>query len=237
MSPAARRAARSVVPSDYAELFTEYHHFVRRRVLALGIEERNADDVTSDLLVRFMEKRSLEQYDPTLTFEKAGMMRTCSFPTYIGRFVDKHVLGLRDKQNKQRRREPLVCDIPITIDSGGEPVSWVEYNQDKFGKTTPGHEDDVVHLILAEGLADQMRSYLADVPPRNVFDHCNLVAVFDVIVGQVLHRDHVDFEDMARQLNVSPTTANNYCWRVRELLCEATGRPLPPKRRHKKARA
>ncbi len=224
-------AARPAAPSDYTELFRNYHHFVRRRVIAHGIEERNADDVTSDLLVRFMEKRSLERYDPTLTFEKAGILRTCSFPTYIGSFVDKHVLGLRDKQNKQRRREPLVCDVPISADNGGEPVTWVEYNEERLGRVEPSHEDHVIHLILAEGLVEQMRAYLADVPPRNAFDHCDLVAVFNLIVAQVLSNDHLDFQQLAADLGVSPTTANNYCWRVRELLCDVAGRPVPPKRR------
>lgn len=229
MSIVASGADYSGAPRNYAELFKDYRGFVRKRVIAKGIEERNADDVTGDLLLRFMERGSLEKYDPTLTFDRAGKMRTATFKTYIGGFVDMNVQGHRDRQRKRRSREPLVCDMSVESDNGGT-VTWAELNEETYGTAHPGHEEDVLDVVMAEGLIESMRAFLSDIPPRNAYDKCDLVAVLDGVVEQILDKGVLDFEVLAEKLNVSPTSVNKYYWRMRELLCEATGRPVPKKR-------
>ncbi len=230
MSTVVNEAAESGrVPRDYAEVFQTYAPHVRRRVIAHGIEDQNADDVTSELLLRFMERGSLEKYDPDRQFATAGQMRTASFETYLYRHVDIAVQGHRDKQNKQRTREPLVCDLVLS-ESGGGTTTWAQRNEERFGVSKAGHEDDVLTMVVTENLVAQMREYLATIPPRNAYDRCDLVAVLDGVVEQILMSGHVDFELLARQLNVSPTSVNKYYWRMRELLCHATGRPVPGKR-------
>lgn len=229
MSTVVNEAADSGrVPRDYAELYAKYHTFVRRRVIARGIEEQNADDVTSELLLRFMERGSLEKYDPEKRFPTAGRMRTASFETYLGGHVDITVQGHRDKQNKQRTREPLVCDL--ILNANGGTATWAQVYEERFGVSQSGHEEDVLAMVVTEGLVGQMREYLATIPPRNAYDKCDLVAVLDGVVQQILHLGYVDFEVLAEQLGVSATSVNKYYWRMRELLCQATGRPIPRKR-------
>ncbi len=221
---------KSAVPQDYAELFRLYYDFVVRLVSIKGIDDANKEDVASDLLVRFIQRRSLEKFDPSLTFMRDGELRPANFRTYLSAFVESYVRGYRDRQQKNKTRESLILDVPVESPNNGGRVSWVELNAFEYGKSLPSHEDDVVSLVVQENMVASLRAYLATIPKRSAGDQCDLVALLDAIVAQIRATGEYSVEALREKFGVSSTSMHNWVWWMKELLCEATGHPVPPKR-------
>lgn len=217
-------------PKDYAELFRIYYVYVVRLVHKHGIDENHKEDVASDILAKFFERGFLEVFDPSLSFPYKGEMRPARFRSFLSKFVLRYLRGHLDKQKRNARREWNVCDLlvegPIT---GGVGVRWV----DIYGEPHPDHEDEVLDGVISDDLIRGLRDYLADVPPRNEYDRCDLVVLFDAMVEQIKDKGEYDMYALAQRFGVSYTTAHNWMWMLRAHLCEATGRPLPAKRPRK----
>ncbi len=218
------------VPADYSELFQNYYGFVVRLVSIKGIDDANKEDVASDLLLRFLQRRSLEKFDPTLIFERDGELRPANFKTYLSAFVESYVRGYRDRQQKNRQREALLLDVTVESSDNGGRVSWVELNAQEYGQSQASHEDDVLSMVVQENMVRSLRAHLATVPRRNATDRCDLVALLDAIVVQIRASGDYSVEKLREQFGVSSTSMHNWVWWMKELLCEATGHPVPPKR-------
>jgi hypothetical protein len=218
-------------PADYADLFRIYYPYVVLLVKRAGVDPQNAEDVASEILLRFQERDFLNAFDPTLTFEYQGELRPARFKSFLSKFVLVYTRGLRDRYTRQNTREmQIIDDMWDADDPAISPWrTWVSNHT-----TIPGHEDDVVACLVEESIVAEMRAYLATIPRRSRFDTCNLVALFDAMVDQVRRTGTYSATDLRRIFGVSSTAMHTWIRWLRINLANYLGRSLPepkPRRR------
>jgi len=210
-------------PADYAELFEIYYDYVVTLVRRMGIEESRKEDVASEILLRFMERDFLAEFDPTMVFHYDGQDRPARFKSFLTKFVLIYVRGHKDKQQRQSGRELLICDRPIGANAD---ATWI----DVFGDAVDGADADVLAVLDEQALVDQLRDYVAAVPRRSQFDTCDLVKLFDAVVAQVREEGAWNVTELRRQFGISSTAMHSWLWWLRTNLAHALGRPVPAKR-------
>jgi hypothetical protein len=233
-------------PKDYADFFSTYRQYTINFLLQLGITEDNVEDVASDIQLRFMERRSLEKFDPDLNFYYRGRMHPARFRSYYSRAVEMYSRGLRDKQKKIARRELQICDVhlntsnnsgsnAVDVHGGGQSGqgSWAEI----YGEANPDHSDGVLDMMVEETEADAVRRILAQVPPRNAQDRCDLVAMYDAVRVQVLAYGEYDLAVLAKKFGVSSTAIHSWNWWLKENMAVIYGREVPAKRPRRSRRS
>jgi hypothetical protein len=196
---------------------------------ALGIDENNKEDVACEVLLRFMERGSLEKFDPSLTFYYRGQMRPARFKSYLSRAVDKYTRGYRDKQNKLACREALLCSTTPNNNkdtSVSAAVSWA----DIYGDSHDDHADGVLDMITEQAEADGVRTLLARVPRRSAHDRCDLAALYDAVRTQILAFGEYDITILKEHFGVSSTAMHTWMWWLKENLAAIYGLPVPARR-------
>lgn len=220
-------------PSNYADLFTIYYSYVINLCGQFGIDDNNKEDAASEILTRFMERRSLEKFDPHLEFEYRGEARPARFKSYLSRAVDMYSRGIRDKQHKLARREYQINDVvPVPGQHqsewilGSANARWVEV----FGEATPDPADGVHDMFDEEVEANTVRALLAQVPLRSTQDRCDLVALYDAVRIQILTYGEYDISVLKDRFQVSTTAMHSWMWWLKTNLATIYGRPVPAKR-------
>lgn len=217
-------------PSDYAELYRIYYRYVVNLVGAFGIDDNNKEDVASDILATFFARGFLEKFDPALVFEYKGQQRPARFKSFLSRFVTTYVRGHCDKQRRLHSREVQICDVLMgqgeAYGGSSNGSRWAEL----YGEVSPGHEDDVLEILMEEDMASGLRAYLADVPRRSASDSCDLVALFDEVRRQCLERGAYDITRLKEIFGVSSTAMHTWVWWLKENLAAALGLPVPARR-------
>jgi hypothetical protein len=197
-------------------------------------------------MLRFMERGSLAKFNPDLSFPYMGEMRPARFRSYYSRAVEMYSRGLRDKQKKLAHREFQICDIHFTagnlssnnIDAqGGGNKSAIANWAETFGETNLDHSDGVLDMMVEEAEADAVRRILAQVPPRNAQDRCDLVALYDAVRVQILAYGEYDIPRLTEKFGVSSTAMHSWMWFLKENLAVIYGLPVPPKRPRRTRRA
>lgn len=185
-------------PADYAELYEHYFGFVRNIVIKAGIRVEDADDVTHEMLCKFMEKDALAWYDGDMMHSHAdGGKRKARFPTFLAGFVGKYVLNERDKQYRRARREVLSDEtVPMADESAAHDV--------------------LAGVEIAEWVA-QAEQHLESIPMRGRRD---LARVFRLAVQQVALDGKADRKQIARELEVSDTAVCSMFRDMRSVLDE-----------------
>lgn len=222
-------------PKDYDDLFRTYYEYVVNLCGQFGIDENNREDAASEILTRFMERESLEKFDPELTFDYRGELRPARFKSYLSRAVDMYSRGIRDKQQKLARRERQICDTtPVaeslrssfTYLSTANQASWAEV----FGVPVQDHADGVHDVIDWETEAHAIKRMLRTVPRRNSHDRCDLPELFDAVCAQVLAYGEYDIAILKDKFGVSTTAMHSWMWWLKENIAHFYGREVPPKR-------
>lgn len=224
-------------PKNYADLFEQYYPYVVNLCASLGIDENNKEDVACEVLLRFMERDSLEKFDPDLSFYYRGQMRPARFKSYLSRAVDMYTRGHRDKQNKLARREALIADkndlesnnILGTDNSNSD--TWIHY----FNRQGD-HADGVLDMMTEEAEAEGIRAILARVPRRSAHDRCDLVALYDAVRTQVLTFGEYDITVLREHFGVSSTAMHTWMWWLKENLASIYGIPVPARRPRRMSR-
>lgn len=225
-------------PKDYAAVFEQYYWYVVNLVSQFGIDDNNKEDVACEVLLRFMERGSLEKFDPELAFEYRGSMRPARFKNFLSRHVDLYTRGQRDKLKKQKHREVQICDVNFhdngtktnsgnggrSATSGDDP--WVEV----YGTANEDHADRILDTMTEQSEADTVRQLLALVPARNSHDQCDLVALYDAVRAQVLAFGEYDISILKDRFNVASTTMHTWVWWLKANLAHIYGVPVPAKR-------
>lgn len=214
-------------PRDYAELFDIYYAYVVNLVHHLGIHESRKEDVASEILTRFLERDFLAKFDPTLVFTHEGKQHPARFKNFLSKFVASYVRGHYDKQQRLTSREVLYSGVDNDSSNSTPPDAWF----DKLTREHPEIEDHLLDMVAEQELATGLRSYLHGIARRSPYDTCDLVALFDAVAEQIRDLGEVNIEKLKDKFQVSNTAMHNWMWWLRENLCEATGRPVPPKRR------
>lgn len=221
------RIDHTAPPSDYEDLYRKYFDYVTALVRRHGIlDDASAEDVAADILMRFFQKDYLSIFDPTMTFEYHGESRPAKFKSFLSKVVLSYLRGYWDKQKRLMTFEPLLCDRPMSDLDGGPRVTWL----DLHAEDAADHALDVIEGVDSGRLIAYLRGYLKTIPRRSRFDQCDLVALFDAIVEQVLVEDRFSVTALRERFGVGPTAMHSWIWWLRENLAEALGRDLPAKR-------
>jgi hypothetical protein len=222
-------------PRDYADLFKTYYSYVINLCGQFGIDENNKEDAACEILLRFMERGSLEKFDPSLRFDYKGEQRPARFKSYLSRAVDMYSRGIRDKQHKLARREQQLCDtVPIgpalqreqSYQSTANLASWAEV----FGVGQDDHADAVENMIDFDAESAALRAMLAEIPRRNSHDRCDLAELFDAVRAQVTAFGEYDIAILKDKFGVSTTAMHSWMWWLKANVAHFYGRPLPAKR-------
>ncbi len=220
-------------PHSYEDMHRTYFPYIVSLCSVNGIDENNKEDVASEIFLRLMERRFLDQFDPTLVFEYQGQKRPARFKSFLSSVVVTYVRGHYDKQMRLKRREPQLIDTPNrpagNADPGGLPGDgrpWIEVH----GPEHPDHADAVLDKILEEDNADAVRAFLADIPPRSSHDRCDLVALYTAVREQILEFGVYDIKKLTELFAISSTAMHTWMWWLKANLAELYDLPLPPKR-------
>jgi len=210
-------------PADYAAFFRQYRSYVITLVKKVGIDPQHAEDVASEIMLRFMERDFLKEFDPTLTFVYQGEIRPARFKSFLSRFVLIYARGHRDKQLRQMTRELLLVDSP-QIEDG---TSWMDGYQ-----TVPGADEDVLGRLAEGERIAEVRAYLSTIPKRSRFDTCDLIKLFEQVLIQLREKGYEkpNVSELQRHFAISSTAAHSWLWWLRSNIATALGRPLPAKR-------
>lgn len=124
--------AVSGCPDDYAELFEVYWPMMKKTVAHAGIAKEDVEDVTMEILTKFMEKGGLDHYDPNYIVdvgshpEVAGpRRRPAKFGSMLRGFTSTYVLALRDKQKIKHHRETHRLDALVNPDEDTEFIDFL----------------------------------------------------------------------------------------------------------------
>lgn len=215
-------------PKNYADLHRQYYTYVVAFVHKLGIHEDNAEDVASDILLRFYERNFLAEFDPTLTFSYKGKVYPARFKNFLSQFVFQYARGHLDKQRRTKRRERTILNAEVSAQMRGQMNAWMV--GDILLPLIDDHADSVHDQMVADDLVTELRDYLKTIPPRNEYDMLDLVALFDEVVAQIYEFGEYNTTKLREKFNVSHTAMFSWIWLLRGHLCACLNRELPAKR-------
>lgn len=193
-------------PSDYTEFWRQYRPVAIRVLARYGIERDIREDMASEVCARFFERDFLRVYDPDKVIVRGGISSPTNFQAFFNGFVSKYALGYRDRLGQVRRHEVPFLDSAFDTPESSRPAP-----------------PDVVHglgRVEDQVYWAQAREWLAQVPRRSPQDICDLVALFDFVVGGVLERGRARQADIAAHFGVSTTAAGNWMKWLRASLLE-----------------
>lgn len=195
------------VPSGPDELFRDYYEYVRKIVAGTPmIPLQEVEDVAMEIMTRLIERDVVGMFDPSMMFSHDDRNIPARFRTFLTAQVKLYVKGQRDRLGRQRKREMLLIDSPPPEENG---LSWA----DMFG----GSEDDLSGLDAAEWVS-AARSFLATIPKRSDRDRCDLVRLFDELIGQAATTGTVSMAETATKFGVSMAVTSRWVRWLRENL-------------------
>lgn len=210
-------------PPDYDTFFRQWFPYVAALVRRNGVDEDRKEDVASAIFARLFERDFLNMYDPTLVFKYGGEERPAKFKSFLSKVVLLYLRSFREKQNRLKTRELLLCDTPVG-DDGDRP--WVEV----YGGQVASHESTLIESDQLDETVERLRAHLATVDLRGERDLCDLVALFDAVMVQVRDQGCYDVATLTAMFHTSATSMHAWLWRLKEELAGATDRAVPAKR-------
>ena len=175
----------TAVPKTDAEVFELYYSHVKRLVSRMHI--KNVEDVSMDLMEKFIAKGILEQYDPE---HDSG----ANFKTFFSNFVTSYLMHFVDKERKAQIRIPFSCDV-IVGDSEGEGGT--------LGIDLLTHVEADTTTVEADELVSNVRKAIADKPRLALF--------FEFVLLQVEEDGKMNVAELADLFEVSRVAI--YDWR------------------------
>lgn len=156
-------------PEDYTELFREYFGMMLWEVSRSGISPEEVQDVTMDILARFIEKDGISYYDPNHLHDvgespelPGARFRKAKFKGMLRGFTRTYVMAYRDKQMTRHRREPWRTDTPVWKPGAKESVSWLEAT---FGDD-PEADDALIDSEISMALVQALREARSLLTPK-----------------------------------------------------------------------
>lgn len=188
------------VPETEAEVFKQYYPQVKRLVSKAGIRSLYVEDYAMNLMVKFLEKGMLEQYDSERTTEFDGAQRTSTFKTYLYAFVKAYLRHFAKRDAIMAHRSFYSTDVQVNMDNdeSSDGVPFLDF----LGITTSDDTED----IEAEELIRQVRSRI---------DNERLLLFFDMVLLQVDEHGKVDTTELADLFEVSKQTIHNWLKKLR----------------------
>lgn len=97
-------------PPDYDSFVRQYISYTKLLCVRGGVPAEFAEDVAHEIICRFIERGSLEHFDPHF-IAKSG--RRSKFRSYYSRFVVSYVPGKCRNSVRLAQHEPLILDAPL----------------------------------------------------------------------------------------------------------------------------
>ena len=183
------------VPADYTELVEGYFDYVRAICRKMGVREDQ--DAAQTILLKFYERKFLSVYDPEYRSEYDGVIRRPKFSTFLGTFVARYCLHLRERESTQLKRESLVG-----VSVGAAETIWIE-EADLSTFEEAQIEEQVIAAINAR---------LEALPVRGRRD---LKAMFAEIVVQARDSGKIDRKALGKKLGLGSTTIGSMIQELR----------------------
>lgn len=162
-----------VTSGDYGEFYAEWYEKIRMHVRFKNwFNDADVDDVTQDIIIDFMNGDYLARFDPNKTFihRKTGKEVKPKFTTFVYAFVNKKLLGKRDKYNKGCWREGLSVEAKVSTDSETTFLDTIEAVADNYD-------------IEFQDFVSYIEDSLLEVPVTSVGN--DFPRLFNIIVKQI----------------------------------------------------
>lgn len=215
-----------VAPADYDAFFRDYYDYIVRLARKGGIDRDEVEDVAQTIVWRFIDKKMLEQFDGNLVFEYNGVKKPARFKSFLGSFVNKYLMGERDKQRRRKTNEVLIMDMPIRNDRAELYGSWGQ----KFSPLVDGPEIEINDRLHEEATVNIIRKHIATIPRRSAFDTCDLPRLLEEYVRQVRQYGDWNPKELCQMFGVSNTAMYNWITLLKAGAADALGLPAPKKR-------
>lgn len=191
-------------PTDYAELFEEYFPMMLTIVRRSGIASEDVEEVTMDLLARFIEMDGMAHYDPNHLHDvgenpdlPGPRLRKATFKGMLRGFTSVYVLRYRDKQMLRHRTFPWRLEAPV---STHDDTTWASLYDD----ATPDPVDALTETEVSVALAQALRGCLANLKARNAKRD------YDKFLTLVVHYGYLDGklqrQKIAEEMGISVST-------------------------------
>lgn len=187
------------IPTSEAEVFERYFPHVKFLVARSGIRKDNVEDYAMALMLKFVEKDVLSDYDPERLSEFEGKPRTANFKTFLSGFVSSYLRHFHERDIINAQRSAISTDVPM---GENQDIPFLDY----LGYSVP---DDTEQVEVAE-LLRNVRSDLSQAKGKS---H---VLLFDMILLQVTEHGKIDVPELAELFGVSRATVHNWLRKVRE---------------------
>jgi hypothetical protein len=151
-------------PEDYGQLFEHYFGFMKSLVARAGIVPADVEDVSMDILTKFMAKDALSWYDGEKLHELKGPLRTegprvrtAKFQALLRSFVNLYVRQHLDKQRIRLRREAV--SLSIVSDDDTENSGLLAAQNERLLEDLRASEVDLIDRIETwDALEDALRA-------------------------------------------------------------------------------
>lgn len=189
------------MPATFEELYREYHPYVLTLVKKFGIDPVNVEDVTSQLMIKLLEKDLVSQFDGQLVSTYTG--KPVEFKSYLYNFIAAYVQHHRHRQYVIKRRD---C---YYIGYTDEETPWLA-EQGIY------HEDHHEELHRQE-LLTRIRSRLCQEPQKST-ESVSMHEFFEKALQQVEETGRMNQTELAAHFGVSLTTIWKRTQRLRAVV-------------------
>jgi hypothetical protein len=192
-------------PADYEDLVRNYYSMARSIVAKYpGVRPEDVEDLTQDMMLKFIAKDALSWYDPNKVFETPSGPRTARFATLFRSVIRKYLRSPVETLSKKAAREPVRLEQPNYPTTTGE--LWMEV----YGPVDLTSTEDEVFLSTELDRA---------------YRHLGTVQLGPDMMGDAVLRAMVQTADengghlrrapLAERLGVQDTTATRWIRKVR----------------------
>ncbi len=200
-------------PANYEELFVEYYPMMETIVSRSGIAVEDVEDVTMDLLLKFIEKNGIAYYDPEHlhdTGENPDLpgprLRKAKFKGMLRGFTATYVMQYRDKQMIRHRYFPYRLEKVTSSEEGNETFG------DVFTDTATLQNSEVAVCILAA--VRRSKAVLAEKSTATR----DYKAFVDLAIENGLLDGKLDRRSLAAELGVTPSMVSTMLKELRNTM-------------------
>lgn len=185
------------VPNSEAEVFEQYFPHVKFLVARAGIRPDYVEDYAMNLMIKFLEKGILNQYNPDRETVVEGVKRTASFKTYLSGFVNSYLRHFKERDNIHKDRSRISTDMNVSL--GDNEVPLLDY----FGVFVSDNTD----RIEAREIIEHVK--------MSVSEHPRLSLFFDFVILQVIEHGKIDVAELSELFDVTKSTIHNWLAKLR----------------------
>lgn len=191
--PTVNLAGRAHTPADYDEVFRRYFPLIHR-IATRWVDPHTADDIAMSLMLHFMERDGLRNFDPQRITLRTGLPQPVPFAVYLAAYAQAQAWTLHRAWLRGRRREVLVAEFSEDVlGAAPSPENLIDDGSNKDAL-------DRLCEIVSVRVPGQRRR-IKDLP-----------AVLRHMAAQVEVLGRVDMPRLAKHFKVSLVTA--YSWRA-----------------------